>query len=296
MADFLRTCPAPLALALQGNVKLYSTDLYVFTLADGVTTYRWTTWETDLVVAGHNYSSKDQWLKGGDWSVTNDMTVPTMQVDLYALDDAFGGGANIKTQIHNGLFDGATCLMSQLFMETPGDTASLGAIDLFGGVTGAIDIIGSGATITVKGKNNLLDQNAPRNTYQIPCQHGFCDVGCTLNRATYTTSYAVGASPSTYFLPWPGAAPANYAKYRSGWLAMTSGAASGSRRSITAADATGLTLAYPLWNLPAPGDTFSATEGCTKMQNDGSGQDCTARGNTQNYRGFRWVPPPSAGY
>lgn len=296
MADFLRDCPAALALALEGNVRLYTADLYVFTLADGITTYRWTTWEQDLVVGGHTYASMGQFLKGGDWSVTNDMTVPSMQVELYALNGGFAGGANVKLQIHNGLFDGATCTMSQLFMETPGDTVTLGAIQLFGGVTAGIDVIGSGATIEVKGKNNLLDQYVPRNTFQIPCQHGFCDAGCTLSRSAYTTSYSTGSSPSTWFIPWSGAAPANYAKYRSGWLAMTSGVTSGSRRSITAADATGLTLISPLWALPAPGDTFNAIEGCTKMYDDGSGQDCTARSNTTHYRGFEFTPPPSSGY
>ena len=75
---------------------------------------------------------------------------------------------------------------------------------------------------------------------------------------------------------------------------MTGGPASGGRRTIAAADASGLSLSYPLYGVPGPGDTFSAFQGCDKSFNSGSGQSCTARANTGNYRGFEFVPPPNA--
>lgn len=296
MADFLRDCPPALALALQGNVELYSADLFQFTLSDGLTSYYWCSWHRDLTWDGQLYSSRAPWINRSGWSVTNDLTVPSMTVRLMALNDDFEGGGNIKLQLHNGLFDGATCTMSRVFMETPGDTSSIGAITLFGGVVAGIDVNGSLATIEVKGKNNLLNQNVPRNMAQIPCNHAFCDAGCTLNRAAFTSSYVVGTSPTAIFIPWSGSPPGNAANYRKGTLTMTSGGATGSRRSIIAADATGLTLSYPLWTEPLAGDTFTAFEGCTKMFDDGSGQDCTARSNQQHYRGFEFIPPPSSAY
>lgn len=293
MPDYLRDCPSALALALQGDVELWSADIFQFTLIDGVTNFYWTAWPTDLVVAGQSYSSRAPWLKRSKWNVSNTMEVPSLEVDLSALNAGFNGGANIKTQIHNGLFDGASFLLSRVFMPSPNDTTTLGAIALFGGDTAGIDLDGARAKITIKGKNNRLDQFVPRNVFQVGCNHAFCNPGCTLNRATYTTSYTVGASPTSTFIPWA-SAPSTPVRYRGGTIAFTSGPDSAQRRTIMAADSTGMTLAYPLYSVPAPGDAFTAFEGCDKTFASGSGQSCTDRSNTQHYRGYEFTPPPNA--
>ena len=295
MPTYLRDCPSPLALALQGNLELWSADLFVFGLADGVTVLRWTNWNRDLTVGGNLYSSRLPWLKRSKWNVTNTMEVATLQIELLALNTDFAGGGNIKAQIHNGLFDGASVLMSRVFMDAPDNVTDLGVIDLFGGRVGSIDITGSKATISAKSRPVLLDINVPRNLYQIPCIHAFCDVGCTLNRATFTTTFTVDASPTSTFIPWT-SAPGTPAKYINGTFAVTSGAGSGQRRTITAADSSGVTLAYPLYIVPAPGDHFSGFEGCDKTFNSASGQSCTDRSNTQHYRGEEFIPPPNAAY
>ena len=274
-------------------------DLFTFTLVDGVTVLRWCAWDYDLKVAGEVYSSQNPWLTRSKWSVTNTMTVPSLTVYLRALNSGFNGGANIKKQIGDGLFDGATFLLSRLYIPSPiprtgPDTTTYGVIDIFGGNTAGLDLIGTKATISVKGKNNLLDQYAPRNIYQVGCNHAFCDIGCTLNRASFTTAYTVGASPTDIFIPWSGTAPVNFLNYTQGTVAMTSGAASGQRRTIVLATSLGLTLAYPLSDDPVIGDTFTAFEGCDKTFDSGTGQSCTDRANTDNYDGYEFVPPPTA--
>lgn len=296
MTDYLRTCSGSLALALAGGVELWSADIFTVTLIDGVTKYYWAAWDSDLLVGGSQiYSSTQPWVERGSWGVTNTMQVSTMKMTLGALNTSFAGGAQIKTQIHNGLFDSAFILMSRAFMTSPGNTATLGTIDLFGGLVGAIDLNGISADFQIKGKNTILDQNVPRNIFQIGCNHAYCDAGCTLPRLTYTTSYTVGASPSPSFIPWA-SAPSNPARYINGTFSATSGTDSGQRRNISYADSTGLTLAYPLYATPAPGDGFTAFEGCDKSVNSGSVQSCTSRSNTQHYRGFPFVPPPNAAY
>lgn len=295
MAAFLRPVSSPLALALAGGATLWRADLFTFTLVDGVTVYYFTSWDGDLVANGNTFSSRKPWIERSQWNVSNKMEVPNLKIVLAALNDSFGGGANIKLQIHNGLFDGASMLLQRAYMTSPGDTSTLGTVDLFGGLIAGIDLDGIHADIVVKGKNGTLDQNAPRNIFQIPCNHAFCDVGCTLNRATFTSPYSSGASPSTVFIPWS-SAPSNPDRYINGTLAFTSGPASGSRRNITAADSSGVTLAYPLYVLPGAGDSFTAFEGCDKSFNSGSSQSCTARSNTQHYRGFEFVPPPNAAF
>ncbi len=156
-------------------------------------------------------------------------------------------------------------------------------------------MIGGVATITAKGKNNRLDQYVPRNLYQVGCNHAFCDAGCTLSRASFTSNFTVGGSPTSIFVPWA-SAPGTPALYIGGTLAVTSGAGAGQRRTISGANAFGVDLAYPLSVLPAAGDAFTAFEACDKSFNSGSGQSCTDRSNTQHYRGFEFIPPPNAAY
>jgi uncharacterized phage protein (TIGR02218 family) len=169
-------------------------------------------------------------------------------------------------------------------------------IRLFGGNVANIDVTGNEATINIKGKVNLLDQYAPRNLYQLGCEHAFCDPGCTLLRSAFTLPYTVGSSPTRTFIPWSGTPPANATNYRFGTVTFTSGVCSGQARTVRSADSTGLTLIHPLIGTPAAGDGFTAFEGCDKALNSGSGQDCTARSNTQNWRAFPFVPPADTAF
>lgn len=296
MTALLRDCSDALAAAFAGGAKLWGADLIDIVLADGVTTYHWTTWDSDLIAGDVTYASKGQWLDGITWEVVNTMQVPTAGLNLLALNTSFAGGDSLKSQIIEGLLDGASITITEAYMSTPGDTVTLGVITAFAGVVGGIDLDGATAAIQAKGKTNLLDQYAPRNMYQIGCNHAFCDAGCTLSRASFTSSFTVGSDPTPVFIPWSGTAPGNATAYQNGTLVMTSGMASGSRRTIAKADSTGLTLAYPLSKQPSPGDTLTAFMGCDKTFNSGSGQSCTDYSNTQHYRGFEFIPPPSSAY
>lgn len=296
MAALLRPATSALSgLLASGNFpRLYGADLFVWTLADNVTVYRWTNWVRDLPYSGDTYTSMNPWLTRSKWSITNKIAVPSLTVKLNSYNTGIGGtGTNLKTQIHNGLFDGASFELLRAIMLVPDDTTTFGATGLFGGMVSDITLDGVTAEFTIKGKTNQLDQQFPRNVYQAGCNHAFCDVGCTLNRATFTTTYTAGATPTSIFIPWNGAPPANFATYLFGSVTLLSGPGSGQKRTVAVADATGLTLAYPFYVTPNTGDSFSAFEGCTKAENDSSGQDCTARSNTQHYRGFEFIPPPN---
>jgi uncharacterized phage protein (TIGR02218 family) len=287
----MRTCSGALALVLaSGGVKMFMADLFAVMLADGVTSFYWTSFDQDLVWGGNTYKSQSPWLERTAWNVANTMSVPELSITLNALNDGFNGGADIKAQIVNGLFDGATLQLNRVFMPTPGDTGSLGAVLLFGGEFSDIDVDGISAKIKVKGLTNKLDINVPRNVYQAGCLHTFCDAGCTLLRADYTASYAVGASPTRYFIPWA-TAPGTPALYNGGTITFTSGVCSGQRRTIQEADVTGITLSYPLYQTPLTGDAFTAFVGCDKQKST-----CESRSNFQHFRAFPVVPPVTAAY
>jgi uncharacterized phage protein (TIGR02218 family) len=296
MAALLRQASPALAAALAGGAPLWGADIFAVTTLAGGPTLTWCAWDRDLTVDGVVYASKAPWLERSSWNVANTLQVPTLTVRLRALDDGFAGGANIKAQIVGGLLDGAGLLFSRVFMTAPGAATALGALPLFGGKIAGVEIVGSTATLSVKGKVNDLDQTVPRNLYQVGCNHAFCDAGCALSRAAFTAAFAVGAAPTAAFIPWSGAAPAGAASYQNGTLTFTGGAAAGQSRTIAQATAAGLLLAYPLYAVPAPGDPFTAFQGCDKTFNSGSGQSCTDRGNTLNFRGFPFVPPPNSAY
>lgn len=303
MGQPVRTCSTPALALLFGNrsitqlPKLARADLFTFVLADGTTTYRWTSWDSDITVGGHTFSSRSPWLVRSRWSVTKTMVVNEHTVKLLALNDNFDGGADIKTQIRNGLFRKASYLLQELYMPTPGDVTTLGTMDIFSGQVGPVLISGATATLTIRGLNTVLDQYGPRNVFQAGCLHSFCDVNCTLSRATFTTSFTVGSSPAptTSFIPWA-SAPGTPSLYIGGEVTMTSGADDGHSCDIVNADSSGIYLDSPLSTAPSAGDTFSAFQGCDYTQNSGSGRSCTDRSNLQNFLGFPYLPPPSTAY
>lgn len=193
----MRSCSPALALVLDaGGVQLWNADLFTITLADGSTVYRWTSFDQDVTYGGNLFTAQGPFIQRSKWDVANTMQVPTMDVRVMAFSSAFAGGASIKLQAHNGLFDGATVVLERAFMLVPGDAATLGTILLFSGQVAGISIDGTTIDLSVKGLVNKLDSNVPRNVYQTGCIHTFCDPGCTLLRATFTTSYVVGSSPT----------------------------------------------------------------------------------------------------
>jgi len=292
--SILRSCTSALAAALEGAAPLWSADLFQFTLADGATNFYWSAWDgaNGIVYDGNTYVSQNPWLTRSKWGVANTMQVPSLDVYLRAGNGEFNGAAQIKEQLHNGLFDGASMLLSRAYMTSPGDTSALGAIALFGGVVGSIAITGSKITLTCKGKNNLLDQYAPRNVYQIGCSHNFCDANCTLDAASFTAGYTVGSGASAIFIPWNGTAPSNSALYANGQITFTSGACSGQTRTIMNGNSSGLNLAYPLYEVPSTGDSFEAIQGCDKTL-----ATCqNVYDNLQHRRAYDFVPPPDTMY
>jgi uncharacterized phage protein (TIGR02218 family) len=285
----MRPIPGALQSFLLSRQPYYRADLYTITLVDGVTNSYWTDCVQSLTVGGNVYTALGARLERTRLSVKNTVEVPELVIKVGATDADTIGGVGFKQQMHNGYFDGATVSLSRVFMPTMGDT-SLGSVLLFAGRMSQVKVTALGGEFTVKGANVLMNQYVPRNVYQVPCIHAFCDAGCTLAAATYTTSQTVGTGPTRYKLPW-GTVPAKPNIYTSGVITMTSGAANGQQRTVKFADSSGLTLQYPLYNTPSAGDTFSAFQGCDKSYNSGSGQSCTDRSNTQHFRGFPFVPP-----
>jgi hypothetical protein len=301
----MRATNGATAALIGAKTPFYKADLFTITLLDGVTVFRWTDFDQDIHFSGflgapYLFLAQGPLLQRTQLAVKNTVEVPELTIKLSALDTDFVGGLNIKTQLHNGYFDGATIWLDRCFIAPPLPTpvTATGVIGgngitpsggLFAGRMSQAKITAVGAELTVKGANVLMNQYVPRNQYQVPCLHTFCDAGCTLLASTFSIPNTAGAGSTNRVLQW-GSVPGSPSIYSLGKVTMTSGPAIGQVRTVKLSSAAGIVLQYPLYNTPAPGDTFSILEGCTKNYNDGSGQDCTARSNTQHYRGFPFTP------
>jgi uncharacterized phage protein (TIGR02218 family) len=263
-------------------------DLFTLTLIGG-TVVRLTTFDSNVVVGGHTFSAYGPAMSRTGLSYRNTVEVPEMNIRFLARVTDLILGLPIKRQVVTGVFDGATVQLDRIFMPTLGDV-SLGTILMFIGRMSTAKVSAAGIDMTVKGDNVLMNQYMPKNDYQTNCLHTFCDVGCTLNPASFTISCTVGSSPTTIFLPW-GSVPANPTFYTLGKVTMTSGATSGQVRTVKSADSSGVTLVFPLDGTPIAGDTFNILQGCDKTQ-----PTCLSKfSNLQHFRGFPYIPPAETG-
>lgn len=275
-----------------GQKQGYVGELFTFTLANG-TTYRWTSYPFSLTVGANTWLAERDGaplVTRNRFGVKNTVEVPEMELRLGASDALL---SNLKQQIHNGLWDGARVEMDRVFMPGLTDT-QYGYVVVFGGRQSGAAIDAEGVTLTAKGDNVLMNQQAPRNLYQTNCRHTFCDANCTLPEANYTftgQSCLSGTTASKIVWTVPGGFTAS--QFTNGKITMTSGAALGQVRTVRLAGGIAMLLTYPLYNAPTPGDTFSILMGCGKEQTDCQNRvqsNGTPVNNIQHFGGQPYVP------
>jgi uncharacterized phage protein (TIGR02218 family) len=267
-------------------------ELFTYVLPGG-TTYRWTSYDRSLAVGGHTWLAPIDGaplITRNRFGVKNTVEVPEFELRLGCSDALL---SNLKTQIHNGIWDGARVEMDRVFMPAPGDTR-YGYVLMFDGRQSGAVIDAEGITLTAKGDNVLMNQQAPRNLYQTNCLHTFCDAGCTLSESAYTfTGLAVGAGSTASNITFTVPSGFTIGQFVQGKLTMTSGAASGQVRTVRNAGGTWLNLTYPLYDAPALGDTFNLLLGCDRSQTACQNRSPAAGGtvnNVQHFRGYPYVP------
>jgi hypothetical protein len=281
------------ATVLYSKIPVFLADLFTYWLKDG-SVHRWTSFDQSLSYGGQTWLAQGPLLARSSLGVRNTIEVPELQLTLRALDTDFIGGQSIKAALHAGRFAGARFELDRLVMPTPGDT-TLAPVLLFNGRQSSFDLTALGATLKIKGDNVLMNQNVPRNVYQAKCIHSFCNAGCTLLAADFTTANTVGVGPTRNLIPW-GTLPGNPALYNFGTITFTSGVAAGESRGIALATNAGIQIARGLDDVPTAGDTISVFQGCSRLFDDGSGQSCTDYGNTAHIRDFRFIPPAETAF
>jgi uncharacterized phage protein (TIGR02218 family) len=282
----MRSASTALQAFLAARTPCYRADLFTVTLLDG-SVDRWTTFDRNVTVGSNT------WIGGNGTplvgrsalGVRNTMEIPELTLTMKVKNGFLYRGLSFRQQILNGIFDGALALMERVFMplSNPSDT-SMGTIIMFKGRKANFKMKADVLTPTIKGGNVALNQPCPKNVYQTACLHTFCDAGCTLSAAAFTTTNAVGSGSTSQLIAW-GSVPGDPSDYSLGKIKMTSGAAAGQTRAIKYADGSGILISYPFDGVVNTGDTFSIMQGCDKTMTR-----CTALANIQHDRGCPFIP------
>ena len=277
-----------ISLLASGN-PFTMADCYTVTLQSGGV-YRWTNADINLTLSGNVFSCVLDngglpLVQRGAIRNARGTEVQTLDLTLISAGSAQLMGTNISLAAHNGAFDAARVRVERVFSTYPGDTSS-GSVVLFEGNCAGVDPSSTQVILHVKSDLELLQQQMPRVLFQPGCANSFGDSGCGINIASLTSTGSLASGPTASAVGTGLSKADGY--YTLGVLVMTSGAASGSRRTISSYVSNVATLSVPLPQTPAAGDTFQIYPGCARTL-----AACTAYSNSNNYNGYPYVPEAS---
>ena len=272
------------ALRAQHDAPVLMADCYTLTLQTGaILTY--TNADVPVVLDGVTFLANSLLIDGLQYKCSIGLDVDKQKITILARPTDTIGGIPFLVAIRNGVLDGCEVQRDRAFLTAWG-TAPIGSVTLFKGRVSTIDSVGrTTAEITVASDLVLLDIEMPRNLYQPTCNHVLFDSGCGLVKNAFG---AVGGGATALVMPWAAASIA----YAQGTITFTSGANTGVTANVKSAAPGALTLSYPLPNVPAAGDGFTAYQGC-----DHTLGTCQAKfNNAANFRGFPFVPVPETAF
>lgn len=285
--------------AVQSNNRFIVGHIYQFTSATGIQDY-FTDLDLDIKYNNVVWKSGSLRIDGLRRKVSIGLSVDEQDIKIWANSTDTLFGSNFLTGAEQGLLDGAIIQRSRVVWQFVTGNAAQDVLlqpvvvfPLFTGYTAEITKGGpTHVELTVRSAISKLEVNMPRNYYQPGCLWTLFDSGCTLSKSSYLVYGTVGTGPTGLVIPVSGsiATPIGadgIAEYAQGRLLFSSGANSGLQVLIDTNDGSRLYLAYVLDQIPASGDTFTYTPGCSK-----SFSTCQLKfANTENFRGFDKVPP-----
>lgn len=274
------------------NRELIYADAYTVELVGGTDDdyrLRWTTAQQDLVVdplAGPpgkvTYLANVTGISGLRAKQSIGMEVDEQELVLTPSKDLAIQGVAAREAILWGALDGAFVRRDRFYFNAFGQPP-VGGLPKFYGLVSTFDQIGRmDVQLKVKSGLVLLNQQMPRHLTQPTCLNRIYDSGCALDKDVLAVHGTVEAGATATFIPWAAGSGTGFGRGRVFFEAISD---VGTWRAIKSADATGLTLAFPLPEVPATGAPFVAYPGC-----DGTAARCADLGNSARFRGFRFVP------
>lgn len=269
-------------------------DCFTFTLRGG-TKLRYTNAQYPIVMTPTGeinpvtFSSKEVLVTGMSFKSTTGIEVDEQDCEILAQPGVTLGGVPFMSALRQGALDGATIFRERVYMPDWGQPIT-GQIVMFVGRVSIIDPGGDTKSfMKVKSETITLDEQMPRNYFQMQCKNTLYDVGCGLNKAAFATPGAVEAASTRITINW---ASATTDVYDLGTITMESGNNVGQKRTIRKSNGSSLVLVTPFEYDVSTGDVFKAYPGCDLRR-----ETCLTRfSNGDNFRGFPYVPTPESAY
>lgn len=271
-------------LRMQTDAPVLMADCFTFTLLSGlILTY--TNADVPIALNGYSYLANSVLVDGLHYKCSIGLDVDQQKITIAANPTDTVEGVPFLQALQNGVFDGCEIQRERVFLSS-WTAPPIGSVILFKGRFGTIDNVGrTSAEVTVNSDLVLLDINMPRNLYAPACVHVLYDSGCGLVKNAFGASGTVGSGSNNVTINWSG----SWSVYAQGTLTFTSGVNAGKSVTVKQGTSSALTLAYPLMNVPSPGDSFTAYQGC-----DHTMATCQSKfNNLANFRGFPFIPPPT---
>lgn len=296
-------------LALLETRSFVWADLYTFLLVGGGV-LRFAKGDTDWTWGGNTWAHAGPLFEHPDrkptahWKRGLDVDVWQFSVMPRPFDLLTGasfpdqiGNVGMLASVRAGALDGAIVLVDRAYLPSwppfprPIALTPVAVYNVFTGRVATIEPDRSSVMIDLNSHLELLDQPMPRNLYQAGCGHVLFDNGCTLNAASYATSFSADASSTKSLIAVAGSAPSGSGTYALGRVLFTTGKNAGYSRSIRTMTVAGsqlqLQLVAPMPFPVTAGDGLTAWPGCDKQK-----ATCTLFGNILNFKGMPFIPSP----
>jgi uncharacterized phage protein (TIGR02218 family) len=270
----MRSVSSAFWLACQQDTVLI-TELITMTSKNK--TWRWAISNDSVISSGYNYipfpGNTAQGIEEGI-----DLTIATIDFTIT------NSGSDFDYLMANNDLEMASVVVKRVLTNSP----DLGSVEIYRGKLG--DYGYNRDQITGQARNffNSINIEWPYYTYLDQCAWRFGSPGCGYDTSSVTVSSIVANVSSGYrlgvFVAISSKSPGYYERGR---FTLTSGANSGSARSVRTHTGQLIEFSHAYPYPIADGDTFSLYPGCRKRLID----DCTSKfNNAGNFLGFPWIP------
>lgn len=289
----MKSASGALITLLNSSTEFIFVDLFTFTFADA-SVARYTSADINIVYGGNTFFANSAGIIRGKTKTIIGIEVDTLDVKLFADASVIApGGLSWPAFASGGGFSGATLKLERAFSASGvwGDTTA-GTVILFLGRVSTIKCLRTEVDLTIKSELETLNVNIPRNTFQPTCVHSLYDTGCTLNKASFTSSASCNGGSTTTLINTTLTQANGY--FDQGVILFTSGANSGLFRTVKSyLNSSGqITVVKPFPSAPLASDAFNIYPGCDKTKNT-----CNAKfSNVINFRGYPFIPVPETSY
>jgi hypothetical protein len=222
----------------------------------------------------------------------------------FTLDVIPGTTLTIPAAAALGLFDKAIVQLRRLLLPAPPQwhqpiDASAGAVLLFVGDVGEIEVNRAQVKLTVRSRLDQLAVNLPRSQYQPGCLNQLFDTICGLSRTgsyggtSFNSAHTVdGPNTTTMSVALQFTEPRPDGYFDQGYIEVAAGPFIGLRRTIRSHRGKTIKLTKPFPFALEDGAQVMLYAGCDKTQ-----ATCAAKfGNTAAFRGFPFIPNPDTAF